>query len=272
MGNIYILIQYFIIYSFFGWIMETTFRSVCERKLVNTGFLHGPVCPIYGIGTLIMLLFLSYFKENMIVLFLMSVVVLTLWEYVVGIILEKVFNTKYWDYSNHKFNFQGRICLSNSIAWGFLGVIFIVVVHPFVEEKIELINPLILEYIIYISLALIIIDTIYTVFKMKNIRATLQKIESINIEIKKKLKELKETRKSKDTVSTAKIQKVIYNLKRKQKRILIRLYRQVYRIKEAFPAIDSKDIREVLNKKLEIKKLTQKKHKELEEKKEELKK
>ena len=119
------ILIYFITYSFLGWVMESIFRSVCEKKLINTGFLKGPFCPIYGIGAIIMILFLKNFSNNLILLFFISIIVFTIWEYIVGILLEKLFHTKYWDYSNNKFNFQGRICLMNSIFWGILGVVFI---------------------------------------------------------------------------------------------------------------------------------------------------
>ena len=118
--QIFELLTYFIIYSFAGWVMESIFRSICEKKFINTGFLKGPFCPIYGIGAIIIYVFLSGFKDNIFLLFLMGFIVLSIWEYIVGVLLEKVFNTKYWDYSDHKFNFQGRVCLTNSIYWGFL--------------------------------------------------------------------------------------------------------------------------------------------------------
>ena len=124
------LATYFIIYSFLGWILESIFRSFCEKKIINTGFLRGPICPIYGCGAIIMILFLGKFSNSKILLFIMSVIFLSIWEYIVGVILEKIFKTKYWDYSDHKFNYKGRICLTNSIAWGFLGVLFINFIHP----------------------------------------------------------------------------------------------------------------------------------------------
>ena len=105
--------------------METVFRSFCERKVINTGFLMGPVCPIYGIGSLIMVICMNWLQGKIIEIFLLSVVTLTVWEYLVGVIMEKLFHTKYWDYSHLKFNFQGRICLKNSLFWGVLGVLFI---------------------------------------------------------------------------------------------------------------------------------------------------
>ena len=109
------ILTYFIVYSFLGWVMESVFRSIIEKKIINTGFLRGPFCPIYGIGAIIMLIFLERFQDKPILLFFIAITLLTAWEYIVGVILEKLFNTKYWDYSNHKFNFQGRICLTNSI-------------------------------------------------------------------------------------------------------------------------------------------------------------
>ena len=128
------LLTYFIIYSFLGWVMESIFRTLWEKKIINTGFLKGPFCPIYGIGAIIMITLLSDLKDAPVLLFLISFIVLTIWEYLVGVLLEKLFKTKYWDYSDHKFNYKGRICLTNSLAWGILGVLFTKYIHPFIEQ------------------------------------------------------------------------------------------------------------------------------------------
>ena len=138
--NLLELLTYFILYSFLGWVMESVFRSICERKLINTGFLRGPFCPIYGIGANIMFLFLEGFENKPILLFFISIIVLTVWEYVVGVFLETAFHTKYWDYSDHKINFQGRICLTNSIFWGLLGILFVKYLHPFIQKIMEQID------------------------------------------------------------------------------------------------------------------------------------
>lgn len=122
---IYKLLSYFIIYSFVGWILESVYKSIVQKKIVNSGFLYGLYCPIYGFGALIMMLFLEGFKQNLILVFLIAFVVLSIWEYMVGCYLERVFKTKYWDYSNNKFNIKGRVCLLNSIFWGGLGVVFV---------------------------------------------------------------------------------------------------------------------------------------------------
>ena len=222
-AKIFEILTYFIIYSFLGWIMESIVRSVSEKKIINTGFLKGPVCPIYGIGAIIMLLFLERYQNKPILLFFIAIIVLTTWEYLVGVLLEKIFHTKYWDYSEQKFNFQGRICLVNSICWGILA------------------------------------DLIVTIIKVKNIKMTLKKVEEINKEIKAKLNEIrkltKENNKSEEkTTKTENVRKLVRKLKRKRDRMTLSLYKNVYRLKKAFPAINTKEITEILNKKIQIRK------------------
>lgn len=249
------ILIYFITYSFLGWIMESIFRSICEKKLINTGFLKGPFCPIYGIGAIIMLLFLKSFSNNLLLLFFISVIVLTLWEYLVGILLEKLFHTKYWDYSDNKFNFQGRICLMNSIFWGILGVVFIQYIHPFIESIIEKVDIRLLTYIYSIIGIVMLIDAITSIIKVKNIKVTLEKIEELNKEIKEKLKEITEEGKT-DILEN--IQNLVEQLKYKRNKTMLHLYKNVYRLKKAFPAIDTKEITEILNKKIELKEIKDK--------------
>lgn len=251
--NWFEILTYFIIYSFLGWIMESVFRSICEKKIINTGFLRGPFCPIYGIGAIIMFIFLDSLEDNIIELFFVAVMLLTIWEYLVGVLLEKLFKTKYWDYSNHKFNFQGRICLTNSIYWGILGVIFVKYIHPFVQNVINRIDENLLKYVVSILSIVLLIDMITTIIKVKNIKSTLEKIEELNKEIKEKLKEIRALKKNQEkTISTENIQEIVEKLKKKRNRTILHLYKNVYRLKKAFPAINTKEITEVLNKKIEI--------------------
>lgn len=254
------LLTYFIIYSFLGWIMESIFRSIIEKKVINTGFLIGPICPIYGFGACIMFLFLGNLKDNIILLFLISCTLLTLWEYIVGVLLEKIFNTKYWDYSDHKFNFQGRICLTNSIYWGILGILFIKFIHPFVQNMLGRIDSKLLNFIIMIASITFIVDIIVSIIKVKNIKVNLEKVEKLNKEIKEKLKEVKlkakETNQDIEKLEVIEnLQKLVDKLKKQRNKTIIRLYKNVYRLKRAFPAIDTKEFREILNKKIEINKL-----------------
>lgn len=251
--NFFEILSIFIVYSFLGWIMESIFRSFCEKKIINTGFLIGPMCPIYGAGAIIMLICMSWLKGKYIEIFVFSVILLTFWEYIVGVFLEKVFKTKYWDYSNHKINFQGRICLTNSILWGLLGMGFINIIHPFLWGIINSFDKNVFSVIIYIASILIVIDTIISVIKVKNIKVDLKKVEDINDEIKEKLSEIKEIAKEKSTEKIKvkeNLQNVVDNLKKKQARMARKLYKYVVRLKRAFPAINTKEITEILNKKV----------------------
>ena len=244
----YILI-YFIIYSFLGWILESIVRTICEKKIINTGFLIGPFCPIYGFGAIIMILFLNRFENNIILLFFISFIVLSIWEYIVGVLLEKLFKTKYWDYSKNRFNIKGRVCLTNSLAWGILGVLFIKYIHPFIQHLIGYVDYIYVAITASIIALILLIDAIISIVKVKNIQTTLQKIEEINEQIKQKLLELKEKNATNDN-----IQILVDKLKTKRDRTIKNLYKRAYRLKKAFPAIDTKEFTEILNKKIELKK------------------
>ena len=236
--------------------MESIFRSIIEKKIINTGFLKGPMCPIYGIGAFIMATALKSLENNIILLFIVSMFVLTLWEYIVGVLLEKIFHTKYWDYSDHKINFQGRICLSNSIYWGILGVAFVKFIHPFMISIVSKIDITIIYVVISIATIIFIIDAIISIVKVRNIKQALEKVEELNNQIKEKLKEIKkitDMEKNAEKIDVKEnIQKLIEQLNKKKERITTHLYKNVYRLKKAFPAIDTKEIREILNKKIEF--------------------
>ncbi len=259
--NVIEITTYFILYSFLGWVMESVFRSICEKKLINTGFLRGPFCPIYGIGAIMMFLFLEGFENKPILLFFIAIILLTAWEYIVGVFLEKVFQTKYWDYSDHKINFQGRICLTNSICWGILGVLFVKYIHPMIQKCLEKVDINLLNYIMAILLAIFITDTIFSIIHIKNMKTKLNKIEDINKEIKEKLNEIKKLRKEKEEKTAENIQQVVENLKKKRNRIIVHLYKNVHRLKKAFPAINTKEITQILNQKMELRKKRIKKQK-----------
>ncbi len=252
------ILTYFVIYSFLGWVLESIVRTISERKIINTGFLKGPFCPIYGFGAIIMILFLNGFKNNMFLLFIISVLVLTLWEYIVGVLLEKLFCTKYWDYSDHKFNYKGRICLTNSIAWGILALLFINYIHPFIVQILSYVDFFYVAIIATVITFILFIDAIVSVIKIKNIKSTLEKIEEINEQIKQKVLELKDKEK---LSANDNIQKLVHNLKARRDRTMKHLYRRAYRLKKAFPSIDTKEFTEILNKKIEFKHKKMKKEK-----------
>ena len=263
---------YFVLYSFAGWVLESACKTIDQRKFVNSGFLHGPICPIYGFGAIIMLLCLNFLKEKPILLFIASFFILSIWEYIVGVLLEKIFKTKYWDYSHLKFNIKGRVCLKNSIIWGILGLLFICYIHPWIENYVQLIPKdilLIINVIIGIS---ILVDLVMTVVAVTNFEITIKKLNELGDTIKEKTEELKSL-KGKTKAKTVEIEKnsieniekVMKELKVAQARLKIRIYKQANRLKKAFPSMKSESITKFLSQKIDLKKLkenTKKKKKE----------
>lgn len=131
------LLMYFFFYSFLGWIWESSYVSIRQRKLTNRGFLTGPMLPIYGSGAVVMLCATYPVRSSEIGIFFLGMFAATLLEYVTGVTMEALFRVRYWDYSDKKFNIQGHICLSSSLAWGVFTLLLIRVVHPHVSALLE---------------------------------------------------------------------------------------------------------------------------------------
>ena len=136
--DFYHIANWFYIYSFLGWLWETCYVSVRKGKLINRGFINGPLCTIYGCGALAVYLILLPVSGDLLLLFVGGVVVATALEYVTAALMENIFHTSWWDYSDKKFNFQGRICLGASLGWGAYTVMLFKVLHPLVESIVIL--------------------------------------------------------------------------------------------------------------------------------------
>ena len=136
--DLYHIINWFFIYSFLGWVWETFYVSIKHGEFINRGFINGPFCTIYGFGAISVYLILKPIEDNLLFLFLGGIVVATLLEYITAVLMESIFHTSWWDYSDNKFNFQGRICLGASLGWGVFTVLLFRVLHPFVEDLVAL--------------------------------------------------------------------------------------------------------------------------------------
>lgn len=182
----------FLIYSFIGWAIEVVVMFNKEKKFVNRGFLLGPYCPIYGFSSIIMILYLSKYRNSFITVFLLAVVVCSIMEYLVSYLMEKLFKARWWDYTNRRFNINGRVCLENSIWFGLLGALLVYVVNPFLSNIVSNINDKALIITGSILLTLFIIDLIISLkvtFKIKNTITKLVKKDSTE-EFNAKIKEL----------------------------------------------------------------------------------
>lgn len=180
-------LTFFFIYCFFGWIFESTYVSLKKRQFVNRGFLRLPLLPLYGTGAVMMLWVSLPVKDNLFLVYVSGVVAATVLEYVTGWGMERLFKMKYWDYSNQRFNVKGYICLSSSIAWGFLTILLTEVIHRPIERYV-LGLPLMVDLVCVIVVSLLFaadtaesvkaaLDLAKVLDAMTNMRAELDDIQ-----------------------------------------------------------------------------------------------
>ena len=184
--DFYTIFIYFFIYSVLGWCTEMIYCAICQGKFVDRGFLYGPYCPIYGFGALIVTLILKSFANNPIKIFFIGMFLCTLLEYITSFVMEKLFNAKWWDYSQFKLNIHGRVCLLNSLEFGFLGIILNYLIHPNIEKLIQKIPINCFPIITYILIFIIIVDLTLTLITVLNLKEKLQYIKELSENIKKK--------------------------------------------------------------------------------------
>lgn len=183
-----IMFLLFIFYSFLGWIMEGIVVGIQEKKFVNRGFLLGPYCPIYGTGVVLALIVLKDVK-NLFLIFVLGMILCGLIEYLTSYLMEKLFNARWWDYSNDKFNINGRIKLLNIILFG-LGIALLFIVNPYVKNLLLKIDVNSLNIIFSILFIIYIADNFITLKALLNIKGIQTDVIKDNTEeIKRKIKE-----------------------------------------------------------------------------------
>lgn len=182
-----LLFLYFVIYAFLGWILETVYCSVRERRFVARGFLYGPVCPIYGVGVLMMLCWFAPFTGQPLLFYVIATVCMSAWEYLVAWILETTTHIKYWDYSDRKFNLHGRICLSISLTWGVLAYLVIFWIHPVVAGLVERLSVFTIYVADVVLLVLLVADAAATIRELALLTAMLRKLTQMGEELQVQL-------------------------------------------------------------------------------------
>ena len=174
---------FFYIYSFFGWIFETTYVSVCEKRPVNRGFLRGPFLPIYGGGAVMMLFISEPFRNNLILTYFAGVVGATMLELATGIVMESIFKIKYWDYSRKKYNYKGYICLSSSVVWGFFTIAMNEIIHPLILKGLAALPALPVMVVASVVTVLLVFDISVSVKEALDLRRLLESMEEVQREI-----------------------------------------------------------------------------------------
>ena len=137
--SIYYSILYFFVYGFLGWCTEVIFAAFKQHRFVNRGFLNGPICPIYGVGVTLVIACLEAFQSNLLLLYISSVILVTVLEGVTGWAMDKLFHNKWWDYSKLPFNIGGYVCLLFSLIWVVACVFIVYFVHPLIHQVLSLI-------------------------------------------------------------------------------------------------------------------------------------
>ena len=173
--SLYDMMMYFFIYAFLGWITEVIFATLKTGKFVNRGFLNGPLCPIYGAGMAICVLLLNPIADKGWLLFLVGGFLATFLEFITGFVLDKIFKTKWWDYSKEPFNIKGYVCLRFAILWGLAVLLVFRTLVPLTDKLIDLIPFKWWGLSILCGLWLVFIaDFLTTLKQLKNLKADLK--------------------------------------------------------------------------------------------------
>lgn len=184
MKYIFEILLYFYIYSFLGWVCESIYCSIGSKKIINRGFLSGPICPIYGFGALLTIFMLGSLKSTILV-FIYGIIITSTLEFIGGYLLETIFHTRWWDYSKRKFNIKGRVCLRNSILFGLLCLALIKLINPIVEGLVSQIPEVMLIIVVIISVTLFIVDFIFTINAINRLNHKLKDLDNIIDELNK---------------------------------------------------------------------------------------
>ena len=184
-------VLFFFIYSFIGWVWECCFVSVRKRRWVNGGFMYGPMLPIYGFGALAVLISTIRVRDSIPLIFLFGMVGATLLEYVTGAVMERLFNVKYWDYSNQKFNLNGYICLTSSLGWGLFSVLLVKFVHVPIEGAVLKIPTIIAEGIAFVLTVAAAVDVTQSFNDAMDLKRILAQLEESKKQIRKIQEKLK---------------------------------------------------------------------------------
>ena len=177
----YILL--FFIYAFVGWCIEVVAKIIDDRKFVNRGFLIGPVCTIYGYGVLLIVLLIGTNTKDLLAVFLKAILVCSILEYMTSYVMEKVFKARWWDYSDEKFNINGRICLGTMIPFGLGGTFIVYVAHPIVVNFVNKFSMNTLTIIAGILFVIFLVDNIISFGVLNKIKKQITYVKKDSTEI-----------------------------------------------------------------------------------------
>lgn len=174
---------FFYIYCFLGWVWETCYVSLKQKRWVNRGFMHGPFLPIYGCGAIIVLLSTIPVKDYFGLVFICGMTGATLLEYFTGETMERIFHVRYWDYSTKRFNLNGHICLLSSLAWGLFSMLMIYVLHQPIEQMIFVLDQSMTELITFGLTIGVAVDLTESFNEAMDLKEMLMNLSESNAEV-----------------------------------------------------------------------------------------
>lgn len=174
----YELLWLFFVYSFLGWIGETVYATIRQKKFANRGLINGPLCIIYGVGAVVISVTIN--ELNGIWLFIFSMIYLTVIEWIAGHLIEKVYKERWWDYRERKWNLDGYICLFSSVLWGILGFLVIKFGNGLALLVFKLCPSFIIELIIWIFAAVLAVDILASYMLVTGRKGRFDKLERAN--------------------------------------------------------------------------------------------
>lgn len=173
----------FFAYSAIGWTVESTYRSLGERRIINSGFLHGPMCPIYGTGGLVFYVCLKPISQplekRLLLVLILGMILADTVEYITSYLMEKLFHARWWDYSNNFLNLHGRICFKHTIYWAIFSFVYVYVVAPIYDWVNGYIPQNVRNIAVLVIFILFAFDLVMTVKDAINIQKAMTKLENL---------------------------------------------------------------------------------------------
>ncbi|MBQ2759274.1 MAG: putative ABC transporter permease [Clostridia bacterium] len=190
----------FFVFSAIGWAIECTYRSLGERRIINSGFLYGPMCPIYGTGCLVFDIILVPLSEpiekRLIIVLLLGMLLADIVEYVTSYIMEKLFNARWWDYSNNFLNLHGRICFKHTCYWAIFAFVYVYLIAPMYRFALGFISQEVRVIAVFVILAIFTVDLIFTVKAAADINKLMKKLSALKVSVMEKAEQFKDTAES----------------------------------------------------------------------------
>ena len=231
--TLYEMLLYFFIYGILGWCTEVAFAAAKERRFVNRGFLNGPICPIYGVGVVTVTAFLDPLRDQWVLLYLASTILVTLIEGLTGFVLDRLFHHKWWDYTGMPFNIGGYVCLVFSLVWGVACVTIVKVIHPVVRDLCLLLPHVLGILILTGCVCAMAADLLVTVNSILKWNRQLDALDKIAADLRELPQVLvadmrEELRKGNRSILSGRLEEMIRDRLEKKEQIMLFLNRRGY--------------------------------------------